>query len=180
MLAGTCIIAANQAGDGNYSAAVQTTQSITLDTIKPTLTVATPPDGLSTNVSPLNVSGTVSDASGIKSVTVNGTAAIVQPNDTFSYALPLAPEGNKVVTVIATDNADNTTTIIRTINYDITPISFTVSEPPDNSQTNSTPLTVAGTVGETGGIIEIKNTTSGTTATDVTVNGTKFSGYHPA
>ena len=32
--AGTCIIAANQAGDGNYSAAVQTTQSVTPDTIK--------------------------------------------------------------------------------------------------------------------------------------------------
>ena len=112
-------------------------------------------------------------------MTVNGTATTVQPNDTFSYALPLSAEGNTVVTVIATDNADNTTTIIRTINYDITPISFTVSEPPDNSQTNSTPLTVAGTVGETGGIIEIKNTTSDTTATDVTVNGTKFTGTIP-
>ena len=59
------------------------------------------------------VSGTVSDASGIKSVTVNGYAATVAANGAWSRVLSLATNTTHTIQVVATDNAGRTTTVNR-------------------------------------------------------------------
>lgn len=59
------------------------------------------------------VSGTVSDASGIKSVTVNGYAATVNANGTWSRVLSLATNTTHTIKVVATDKAGRTTTVNR-------------------------------------------------------------------
>lgn len=58
------------------------------------------------------VSGTVSDASGIQSLTVNGTSAVLEGNR-FNCSINLS-SGANIITVIATDVAGNTAT--KTIN----------------------------------------------------------------
>ena len=162
----------------NQVPAVTATSSVAVnyDVIKPALTVTSPPEGIKTKASPVNISGTVSDANGIKLLTINGTTVAVA-SGAFSYALPLAlPEGDKVITVVATDNVNNTQTVTRTIVYDITPMTLTVIAPADNSQTKDATLTVSGTVSEAGATVAIKNTTNSTTATNVIVTGTNYTG----
>lgn len=58
------------------------------------------------------VSGTVSDASGIKSVTVNGQSATISGNN-WSKTLSLATNTTHTITIVATDNAGRTTTVNR-------------------------------------------------------------------
>jgi putative transposon-encoded protein len=85
-----------------------------VDVTKPTLTLSTLADGSVTHSATLNISGTVSDASGIKSLTINNVAVTVAANGSFSHALQLA-KGANTVTTVATDNANNQTTDTRTI-----------------------------------------------------------------
>jgi len=57
----------------------------------------------------ITVTGTVSDASGIQSITVNGIAAIVSGNN-FTCSDVILSSGSNTITVTATDNAGNTST----------------------------------------------------------------------
>ena len=139
------------------------TRTVTKDTAVPTLTVTSPADGLKTKETPLNIAGTVTDANGIKSLTVNDSTVTVGANGTFTYPLALTTEGPVAINVVATDNADNATTVTRNITYDKTPMTLTVSTPAANSQTKDSSVTVTGTISEAGGTVEIKNTTSNIT-----------------
>lgn len=58
------------------------------------------------------VSGTVSDATGIRSVTVNGAAASVS-GSSWSKALSLATNTTHMITVVATDGAGRTSMVVR-------------------------------------------------------------------
>ena len=96
------------------------TRYVQYDSGAPTLTV-TAPTGTSSS-SPTyvqsdsaysyTVSGTVSDASGIKSITVNGQEATISGNS-WSKTLSLATNTTHTITVVATDNAGRTTTVNR-------------------------------------------------------------------
>lgn len=103
---------------GTHGQVAVNTNSFTVtapvDTTGPTLTLSMPANGAKTRSATLNVTGTVTDPSGVKSLTINGTAATVAADGSFSRSLQLSLGANTITTV-ATDNANNTTTDTRTI-----------------------------------------------------------------
>jgi Glucodextranase, domain B len=135
---------------GNISAAKSASVVITTtttDTTPPTLTISSLANGAFTNKVTLNVTGNASDASGIKSVTVNDQVVTVNPDGSFSYALTLTVGAN-TITTIATDNAGNQQVDTRTVTYDPNAPVLTVSAPADNSTTIQSFITVTGTISE--------------------------------
>ena len=125
--------------------------------VPPVLGVSALPNGSYTNNATLNVSGTASDAgSGLKSVTVSvngGQPVSLGTSATFNTAVTLVYGPNTVV-VVATDNAANSTTDTRTITYDNISPAVSITTPADNSFSNVSPLTVHGSVSETGSLSE--------------------------
>jgi len=88
-----------------------------VDTVKPTLTVASPVDGASLILGQSwTISGTaVDDKPGAVTVTVNGSATTVGANGSFSMTLTNSTIGNKTLTVQATDAAGNLTQVVRQV-----------------------------------------------------------------
>ena len=123
------------------------TCSAAVDITGPAVVVSTLADGAITNNATLNVSGTVSDASGVAGLTVNN-AAVPVTDGSFSYAVVLQAGSNTVVT-IATDTVGNSTTDSRIITLDDVAPALTVSAPADNSKSAQGVTTVTGTVNET-------------------------------
>lgn len=101
--------------DGNSAAA--TSSVFTVDTVPPTLNITSPADGFITNDDECVVAGSTNDTtSGSVVVTVNGSPVTVE-NGEFSTTIRLA-EGANTITVIATDAAGQTTTIVRSVTLD--------------------------------------------------------------
>jgi hypothetical protein len=93
----------------------------------------------------LNVSGMAfDDSSGLQGVTVNGNPTTVT-DGLFTAAVLLAPGAN-TITVVATDNASNTTTDTRSINYDPYAPVIDITMPADNSKTAAQVITLSGIV----------------------------------
>ena len=104
--------------DNDGNAAIESTITITIDTVAPTLNVTSPTDNLVTNVGTVTVSGTTNDAtSSPVTVTVNGSAVTVGSGGAFSTTVTLN-EGSNTITVVATDSAGKITTVVRTVYYD--------------------------------------------------------------
>jgi hypothetical protein len=156
---------------GSASSAFSVTAASGTDTTKPTLTISCLADGSYTNKATLNISGNASDAGGIKSVTINGKAVVVNPAGSFSHALTLAVGAN-TITVIATDKAGNQQTDIRTITYDRTAPVLTVSAPADNSTSVQSFITLTGTISENSTVTVTDNNG---TPQNASINGTSFS-----
>lgn len=97
---------------GNQSA-VSSAVTVILDTIPPSLTIDQPTDGQTVTTQLLTVSGST-DPNG--TITINGQQAIVGTDGKFSGTVSLQ-SGSNTVTVVATDQADNTTTVTRTVTY---------------------------------------------------------------
>ncbi len=133
-------VTASKIGGGSMSENVV----ITLDTTPPAVTVSALADGETTSLQMQNVMGVVADDH-FGQVTVNGQTAAVT-NGTFSVPVVL-DNGANTITVVATDLAGNVTTDKRTVTFDATTPSITVSAPVDGSVTNSGTLTVSGTSG---------------------------------
>jgi hypothetical protein len=85
-----------------------------IDITGPAITLSTLSDGAVTNNATLNVSGTVADVSGIKSLTVNSQAVTVAGNGSFTWPVTLV-NGTNIITTVAIDNANNQTIDTRTI-----------------------------------------------------------------
>ncbi|MCP5057566.1 MAG: hypothetical protein GY937_12695 [bacterium] len=132
-------------GTGNSGSASLT---ITLDTTDPVVSIGSPPDGTVTTLSLLNVSGTVSDASAITGVAVNGVAATFGAG-TWSAAVPLVL-GSQTITATATDAAGNTgSDSILVTRGD--PPTIAITAPADGALEGVTPVSVSGThTGATG------------------------------
>lgn len=135
------------------------TVSVTRDMTGPTLTVSAPTNNLVTAASSITVSGTVSDAHGVSSLTINGTAVTVAANGSFSKAVTLSAGAN-TITVIATDSVGNTTTVTRTVKKATSGPTLTITAPTANSVIRATSVTVTGTISD-----------SVSTVSGVTVNG---------
>ncbi|MEK9137674.1 MAG: chitobiase/beta-hexosaminidase C-terminal domain-containing protein, partial [Bacteroidota bacterium] len=123
------------------------TEVYTIDTISPELVLSTLSNWAVTNNSTLNLSGTVTDNTGIQGLTVNGNAVTVNADGSFSYAMVINEEAN-VITTTATDSAGNQTTDTRSITLDTTAPTQTISSPADNSKTAVSVATVTGTIDE--------------------------------
>ncbi|OUO29730.1 Ig-like domain-containing protein [Eubacterium sp. An3] len=106
------------ASDHDGNAATQKSVQFTVDTVAPTLNLTSPVDNLKTNEDTVTVSGTTNDAtSSPVTVTINGDPVTVQSNGSFSKAVTLT-EGENTITVIATDSAGKSTTIVRHVTKD--------------------------------------------------------------
>ncbi len=137
----------------------------------PVLTVSALVNGSYTNNATLNISGTVTAAGGVQSVTVNNQPVTVMSDGSFTTALTLNAGAN-TITVIATDNNGNQKSDIRSINYDpIAPV-LAVSTPADNSSSILSYVLVSGSINETSTIAITDNEGSPQSAT---VNGNNFS-----
>ncbi len=157
---------------GNISASRSATVTVTLPVATaPALSVSTLADGSYTNQATLNVSGTATDADGIQSVTVNGQAATVNADGSFSTALTLVA-GSNTITVVATDATGTEATDSRSVTYDPTAPVVTVSAPADNSTTTQSFITVSGTVNESSTVFVKVNTDAPQAAA---VSGNDFS-----
>jgi YD repeat-containing protein len=131
------------AKDANNNQTVGT-RTVIRDSTPPTLTVSQPSNGSITNQSSVTVSGTVSDANAI-TLKINGTVVTVNAQGAFSSSVPLN-EGLNTITVLATDAAGNATSVTRTVRKDSTPPTLTVTQPAEGTITNSTSVTVSGSV----------------------------------
>jgi len=160
---------------GNVSAVKSASVTVTTvpaaDTTLPALTISALANGSYTNKVTLNVSGNASDASGIKSVTVNGQTVIVNADGSFSYALTLAAGAN-TITTIATDNAGNQQVDTRTVTYDLNIPVLAVAAPADNSTTVQSFISVTGTISEAATVSVSVNNGSPQTAA---ISGSGFS-----
>lgn len=118
------------ASDNDGNAASAKTVKFTVDTVPPSLNVPAPSEGLVTNQPNLVVSGTTNDATSKPvTVTVNGQAATVNADGTFSKQITLT-EGENTITIVAKDKAGKTTTVVRHVTLDtkapvIHPVSIT-------------------------------------------------------
>ena len=112
------------AKDNDGNDAVQKAVTFTIDTVAPVLDVTTPVDKSVTNTATCVVSGTTNDAtSSPVTVTINGQAATVNSNGSFSKSITLT-EGTNTITIVATDAAGKSTTITRTVTLDTGAPSF--------------------------------------------------------
>lgn len=99
------------------------TRHVIYDTVAPSLTVTSPKNGTITKEDQILVSGTASDSqSGIKSVTINGNAVTLSDGE-FSAYISLE-KGSNTITIVATDMANRTTTVVRTVTRNTTRPAF--------------------------------------------------------
>jgi len=117
------------------------------DKTAPTLTVKSPADGLVTVAASVTVSGTASDSGGLKGVTVNGSAVTVAANGGFSTTVSLA-NGQNTITVTATDNSGNTSTVSRTVTKATQGPITAITSPSNGAILGSKTVTVTGTVSD--------------------------------
>lgn len=111
----------------DYDGNAATTKSVTfkIDTVPPTLNISSPVDGLVTNTASLTVKGVTNDVtSSPVTVTIklnNGTAesVTVESDGSFNKVLTLA-NGTNTITITATDSAEKSTTVTRTVKLDTT------------------------------------------------------------
>lgn len=107
--------------DGNLSETATTT--FTVMTTAPTLALSSPVDNLKTNKSSLAVTGTTGAGIDV-TITLNGEdvgAVTVSGDGAFSKDITLSTEGENVIKVVAKNKAGVTSTVERTVIYDITP-----------------------------------------------------------
>ncbi|HEX2203406.1 MAG TPA: carboxypeptidase regulatory-like domain-containing protein, partial [Longimicrobium sp.] len=98
---------------GNSASRVR---QVVRDTQPPVLAVAAPTDGATTAADSIRVAGRVHDATAVR-LTVNGAVTSVAADSTFSTLIALAV-GTSPVTVVATDAAGNTASVVRTVTRD--------------------------------------------------------------
>ncbi|MCZ7619146.1 MAG: hypothetical protein M5U32_12865 [Myxococcota bacterium] len=126
-------------GFGSASDAV----SVTIDTTPPLVTITAPEPGTLTAAAAVTVTGTVTDASPIASISVNGVPATLS-GSSFT-AEPSLAIGEQVLTAEATDAAGNTgsdaTSVIRGV-----PPEIAITTPLDGFETSEASIAVAGAV----------------------------------
>jgi len=141
------------------------------DTTPPALSLSTLADGARTNNATLNISGTVTDAGGVKSLTIDGTGVPLGANGSFSQLLTLTAGAN-LITSVATDTANNSSTDTRTITLDQAAPVLTISAPADNSAVHTTGITLSGQVDESSTAVCSIN---GAPAQGINMSGNSFS-----
>lgn len=135
--------ATNKAGNTSRPVSI----NFTMDLTPPALNVSTLSDGSWTNNELLNISGKVTDNTGIQQLTVNSDVVATNPDGTFSYPTNLQ-DGANTISVTATDLAENRAADTRTINLDRSAPLITIVTPADNIITRQPAISVTGAVDE--------------------------------
>lgn len=111
------------ASDFDGNAATQKSVAFKVDTVPPALNITSPSEGIITNNASLTVSGKTNDATSspvtvtIKLNSGNAENVQVEESGTFSKVVTLSP-GRNTITIVATDSAGKSTTIIRNVTLD--------------------------------------------------------------
>ncbi|MEG2119938.1 MAG: Ig-like domain-containing protein, partial [Pseudoflavonifractor sp.] len=136
--------------DGNPSVATAVTYKV--DTVPPTLNIASPADGLITSTAAQTIVGTTNDATSspvVVTVSLNGTdqgAVSVSADGSFAKGITLAV-GNNTIVVTSTDKAGKETSSTRHATLDTTsPVISAVTitpNPADAGATLSISVTIA-------------------------------------
>lgn len=104
--------------DGNES--IEASTPFIISTAAPSLTVATPVEGLITNSNKITVTGTAATGSSyttLAGVTVNGATVAIGEDGSFSHEITIS-EGANVITITATDSVGKATTVARNVTLD--------------------------------------------------------------
>lgn len=117
------------------------------DSTAPVVTLTAPAESSYTNLTSVPVTGTLSDRTAVK-VTVNGAAATVTGDTSFSGTATLTTDGWHTLTVVATDVPKLQTTKTRMIKRDTQIPSLTVTSPLANLYTQNGSVTVSGTASD--------------------------------
>lgn len=113
----------------SYGAIVNQKRTIVYDATAPDITITSPTQDAAVKSPGLAIKGIVGDNNGIKSIraTVNGVDKLISlDNGEFTLFADFAQEGTYSVAISITDLADNVSTALRTLVYDITPPALTV------------------------------------------------------
>jgi hypothetical protein len=143
------------------------TRTVTYDLTVPVLAVTAPADNSTTVQSFITVSGTTSETS---TVTVSNNSGSVQSaaifGNGFSSTVNLV-SGVNTIDITATDQAGNTTSAKRTVTYDNSSSKFTlaVTNPAQDITTQSSSLTLKGTVVDATSRVKVRVTMDGKTYT---------------
>ena len=154
-------------------------RTIYLDIDAPIITITSPADNGITGSASVTVTGSVSESSSVRArvgagpwqsaemSTVPGTGGT-----TFTVVLPLVP-GMNTVEVTATDAAGNssTTTAKRTVSFDNVAPTLSITTPAQDITTAKGSITLAGTVGDNGGIVAVSILHDGRTYAPQVVGG---------
>jgi len=111
------------ASDFDGNAATQKAVTFKVDTVPPTLNITSPAEGMITNSASVTVSGKTNDATSspvkvtIKLNSGNAENVSVEDSGTFSKVVTLSP-GRNTITIVATDSAGKSTTIVRNVTLD--------------------------------------------------------------
>lgn len=142
------------------------TFSVFVDSIPPTLSIISPPDGREVSFSRISVTGEVADAHLITTFLINNIPAQFYENR-FDHLIPLS-EGDNTITVYVQDEFGNETTESIRVAYtpateDLAPPEISLSAPSDGDIFTSSPIQVIGRVVDDSPI------------KDLTMNGTPVS-----
>ena len=174
--AGTTVITAWQAGNGNFNAALPVSQPLVVaePTMPPVLTLSTLSDGAVTADPVLNIAGVASDSFGVASLTVNGVEILLPDlqSGAFSGAAVLAA-GKNVIEVAASDSSGNRASQTLNVTLDAAAPSISLSVPADNSVTDQLSCAVTGTV-TPGSMVSVS--VNGSAAETLTVSDGAFTG----
>src|SRR5215831_11542058 len=136
------------------------------DTAAPSVSIASPANGVVTKASTLSVTGTASDNVGVISVTVNGTAATSSDGyATWSASIALNA-GSNSITVSAKDAAGNVGSATATLISDQSTPQASLLFPPAPAHTDANRLTVTGTSSDNVAVSAISVNGVAATSTD--------------
>jgi hypothetical protein len=141
---------------GFMETAMEVLVAVISDTVPPFIIFDALAEGQFVNTTPLTITG-MTEVSSTLSLNAQPVAVDVQGLFTVTVALN---EGDNLLTAVATDSADNSTTVTRTVNLDTVPPALTVTTPRDGLFTNSDVVTVTGSTEVTASL-----TVSGTLST---------------
>jgi len=145
------------------------TRTINFDASKPVIAVATPADGIYTNINTATLSGSVDKSC---SVTVGGVAAQMNDNN-WTASVNLAT-GLNAITIAATDLYGNSASLNRSITLDVVNPVVAITIPGQDLASNQASLTVSGTASDASGVT-VAATVNGTPVTQLTYANGVFS-----
>src|SRR5262249_52836965 len=106
----------------------------------PQITITAPQNLSTSNISPVTVTGTISDPAA--TITVNGIA-VPQSGGGFAIPVPLV-EGLNVLTAVVTNGSGLASTATVQVTLDTTPPHITIDSPADGTTTTAASVTVSG------------------------------------
>ena len=135
-------------------------------------------DGVTTNEPVMPITGTVTDNTGVLTLTVtvkssgaSGTGDVAfDLHGNFNHAVELRTGAN-IISIIATDRSGNQTSVVRTVIFDTDAPKLVIEAPTDGLKTNKSFTEVRGDAGKTASVTMKVN---GGTAEYTSISGTSF------